>query len=144
MEKDQSRPTYAYWLLQPIILRQNWLISLYEPKLEHSVDDNFSLDDDFRSGFWNVNHHYRHQSFSGLHSSDDQITLSHVNPRYHVMKTMHWKKGINKRTLLYHRYFFFNIHKSSHLSCIYISNTWCFLDFIILADCNETSYEMSW
>ena len=36
----------------------------------HSTDNNLSLDsdDDFRSGCWNVSHHYRQQSFSGLHS----------------------------------------------------------------------------
>ena len=42
----------------------------YGTDLELSTDNNYSLDsdDDFRSGCRNVSHHYRQQSFSGLHS----------------------------------------------------------------------------
>ena len=37
---------------------------------QSQIHNNLSLDsdDDFRSGCWNVSHHYPQQSFSGLHS----------------------------------------------------------------------------
>ena len=64
---DQSRPTFATWVLQPITWRQNWPINLYKPDVEDSTNKNYSFDpdNDFPSGSRKVSQHER-QQFLGL------------------------------------------------------------------------------
>ena len=85
MESDQSRPTYATWVLQPITSRQNWPISLYEPDLEHSTDNATTIHLTLMTTSaqfveTSVTTTERSPSQDYKHS-DDQIALSYVTPR---------------------------------------------------------------
>ena len=48
------------------------------PCVVDSDSDSLDSDNDFRSGFRNVSHHYRQRSFSGLHSPRQSTTFLNV------------------------------------------------------------------
>ena len=91
---DRNRPIRTDLRhLSLTVSRQNWLINSCEPDLEHSTDHNHSLDsdDDVYWEFLIVSHHYRQQSFSGLHSprrSDYTFTY------YPQVKTIYWSSWL--------------------------------------------------
>ena len=95
MGLNQSWPTCATLVPQPILHH-----SKNELDLEHLLDRNCSLDSDDNScsGCQNINHHYRQQSFSGLHSPG----RSDCNIIYYLwVQTTYWSCYVKWKNFLF-------------------------------------------
>ena len=73
-------------MLLAVRLKWRRSVNKYIQKI-HSTENNLSLDsdDDFRSGCRNISHHYRQQSFSGLHSPGRSNYTITCYPRFQTI-----------------------------------------------------------